>query len=219
MQLEIWHKKLNQDEDFSLENLSLGERKKAKSFVNDIDKKNYIASHLFLRDILSHYFTHISPKEWTFEFNDYGKPSISSTHNINFHFNLSHSKSHVYVICSSTLECGIDVEDIKDIEIKDELLNIFMSKEEQGEFANSKNKNELFFKYWTLKESFVKQRAKGISMDMRDIVFKRLEEQNDYFKIDNRHYFSKKKENYYLSFTVNSDVDTVKTKFYTQEDL
>ena len=218
--LDIWHKKLNQDKELSKDILSLDEINKAKSFYKKEDEKNYIISHTFLREILSHYHPSIHPREWTFQFSKYNKPSVASSHKINFHFNISHSKSHIYVAYSKNLECGIDVEDIRDMNLDKSLLNLVMSKDEQKEFINAKDKETLFFKYWTLKEAHLKTSGDGVSLGMSNISFTNLEEKDNYFKVKDRHYWSFNFEDkYYLSFSAQDKQNTIEVNYYKEEDL
>ena len=76
--------------------------------------------------------------------------------NIPLEFNLSHSGD--YAICAiSDDEVGCDIEKIKDVNLK--IAKRFFSEEE---YNNVLKDNKLFFRYWTLKESYLK--AKGIGI-------------------------------------------------------
>jgi len=75
-------------------------KKKAARFVKESERKAYLASHLFLSEVLSPYFPQIPSSNWKFEYNAYGKPYLSKEHQVQLYFNLSHSVSHVYIICS-----------------------------------------------------------------------------------------------------------------------
>ena len=188
--IAVWHKQFNEEEPFSMEKLSFEEKQKAERFYKTSDRANYIASHLFLRKVLSHYFPSVSEEMWHFEVNAYGKPFLASSHGLKFHFNLSHSRSHVYVICSKELECGIDVEDVRTMEWNSGLLDLVMHKEEQKIFLASKEKEMLFFQYWTLKEAHVKALGKGVSIPLESVVFDDLNLQPSHFKAGERHYWS-----------------------------
>src|SRR5690606_17840232 len=80
------------------------------------------------------------------QFNSYGKPFIDQ----NIFFNLSHSGN--YVVCAFFMqEIGIDIEEIKEIEIDD--FNKIFTEGERKCLKNSNNRTNDFFRYWTMKES------------------------------------------------------------------
>ena len=93
------------------------------------------------------------------QFNSYGKPYIDQ----NIFFNLSHSGQ--YVICAFfTEEIGIDIEEIKEIEIDD--FNKIFTEGERKCLKNSRNPTNDFFRYWTMKESIIKAEGKGLSIPL-----------------------------------------------------
>jgi len=168
--IEIWHLALSDASvlydasKMGLETLSLQEQVKAKAFVKEEDREKYIASHLFLRKVLSHYFPNISPKEWCFGVNRYGRPHIHTKHGITFHFNLSHSQNHLYLICSEQYVCGIDVEESKNISLTEGMADLVFAEEELAVYhsLSSKKKERMFYLYWTLKEAHLKALGSGL---------------------------------------------------------
>jgi len=217
--IAVWHKPFNEEEQLSPEKLSFGEKQKAERFYQTSDRAKYIASHLFLRKVLSHYFPSVAEEMWHFEVNAYGKPFLASSHGVKFHFNLSHSRSHVYIMCSAELECGIDAEDIRTMEWKPGLLDLVMHKEEQKTFLASKEKAMLFFKYWTLKEAHIKALGKGVSIPLNSVVFDHLNLQPSHFKAGDRHYWSYSYAgDHCLAFTV-EEKEEVEVDLYRENDL
>lgn len=217
--IDIWHMPFRGLKKISSSTLDIDEKTKASRFHKEEDRQRYIYAHVYLRKVLSHYFSSVKEEEWEFECNAFGKPEISSKHNCKLHFNLSHSHSHIYIICADT-PCGIDVEEIKDIEFSVELLSLVLSEDEQIEFKNSKHKDSLFFKYWTLKEAYVKAKGKGVSMALNSVIFKSLEDRETSFIMGKDLYSSKLFEDgYYLSFTVLDVQENTSINFYKEEDL
>ncbi len=215
--VDIWKLSLTESNYTNTECLSTLEKNRAQNFFKEEDRENYISSHVFLREVLSHYFPKIKPAEWCFDLNAYSKPSIVPNHGVKLHFNLSHTHSYAYVICSKESECGIDIEEIKEMDLSPELLDLVMSKEEKKEFSDSKE--ELFFRYWTLKEAHVKALGKGLSIALSTVEFKNLKTLPLNFKIKNIQYYSALiEDNYYLSFAI-VNTDNIETSFYTKEDL
>ena len=93
-----------------------------------------------------------------------GKPFLRDIEYV--HFNLSHSGN--LVMCAiSNMEVGCDVERVKNGRLG--VAERFFTPEER-EFINigknEKEKNERFFRLWTLKESFIKANGAGLSMSM-----------------------------------------------------
>ena len=92
--------------------------------------------------------------------NEYGKPMI---HNLDIHFNISHSGE--WAICAiDNNEIGVDIESHRPIDIK--IADRFFSEKEILFINRCKNEDEryeVFFKIWTLKESYIKSIGKGFS--------------------------------------------------------
>ncbi|GKU25883.1 4'-phosphopantetheinyl transferase family protein [Clostridium folliculivorans] len=99
--------------------------------------------------------------------NPWGKPSLKNHPNI--HFNISHSFNCIACVISDTYAVGIDVEKIR-------IFNPYAAKkvcttEEIKKIYSSSNPDRVFFKFWTLKESYIKAIGKGLSHPMKDINF------------------------------------------------
>jgi len=99
----------------------------------------------------------------TFEKNKYGKPLLVTLNDV--HFNISHSGNWV-VCCIDDNPVGIDVETIKPIDIN--IAERFFSKDEYMMLLNKpeKAKQIVFYKIWTLKESYIKAEGKGLSIPL-----------------------------------------------------
>ncbi len=101
---------------------------------------------------------------------DYGKPYFKEYPDI--HFNISHCDG--MVVCAlSDSPVGIDVENIG--EVKDHILPKVLTPGEQ-EFLfqyrqDTEKYKELFYRFWTLKESRIKQNGCGFTMPLTDISF------------------------------------------------
>ena len=118
-----------------------------------------------------------------------GKPFFKNHPEI--YFNISHSKS--YVICSiSDKPVGCDIEKIGNADLR--IANRFFTDKEKS-FVNSQTnteeKNESFYRIWTLKESYIKYTGKGLAqglasfefvLDDEIVLYDKGERQNLYFK-------------------------------------
>lgn len=84
-------------------------------------------------------------------------------------YNLSHSAN--YVLCAYTdsedMQVGCDLEEVK--QMRESVARRFFC---QGEYEHimseeGEERTQLFYRYWVLKESFMKATRRGIALDMR----------------------------------------------------
>jgi len=83
-----------------------------------------------------------------------------------FHFNISHSEDLVMVAVSEN-RIGCDIEKWTEIDL--DIAKKFFFREEYENIAAvtaSEERNELFFRYWTLKESFMKATGLGMKLPL-----------------------------------------------------
>lgn len=92
----------------------------------------------------------------------YGKPFFLNAPDI--HFNISHSSTKV-AVCLSDREAGCDIEEVTDIDLT-VAERFFSSEEYLAVKAGTKpeERNETFFRYWTLKESYMKATGLGLTL-------------------------------------------------------
>ncbi|MCI8661134.1 MAG: 4'-phosphopantetheinyl transferase superfamily protein [Lachnospiraceae bacterium] len=84
------------------------------------------------------------------------------------HFNLSHSNSMAMAVFGDQ-EIGCDVEQIGTPDYR--IVRRFFAEEEAEvieEQINDREKTRMFYRFWTLKESFLKVTGKGIRMPLND---------------------------------------------------
>ncbi|MCL2414139.1 MAG: 4'-phosphopantetheinyl transferase superfamily protein [Bacteroidales bacterium] len=100
-------------------------------------------------------------------YNEHGKPLLIDE---NLHINLSHAKSAVAAGFSET-PIGVDVEFIRKTYPKIVCKRVFTDAEIK-QIENSDNPTLAFFKFWTLKESFVKCIGQGLTFPLKTIEFR-----------------------------------------------
>lgn len=85
--------------------------------------------------------------------------------NYNIHYNISHSDKQV-TGSTDNLPVGIDVEQIKPIDIK--ISERFFSKHEFNKLLGKSytEREPYFYELWTLKESYIKAVEKGLSIPL-----------------------------------------------------
>ena len=220
--LDIWHLSFSDVSDTrtTMEILSFEEQTKAKAFVKEEDRKKYVVSHLFLRRVLSHYFPRISPKEWCFEENAQGKPYLHTKHGITFHFNLSHSSHHAYIICSEQYVCGIDIEESKNISLTEGLTALLFSEEELAIYKrlSAEKKERMFYLYWTLKEAYLKALGSGLmELELSTLNFEPFIDMyvnENHFKSKRHQYWSYcLGEGVFLSFCLLNSEEMIQPKY------
>ena len=122
------------------------------------DKKLSAGAYLLLKKLLSE-------KNITnpiFKTGKYGKAYISNYEDI--YFNLSHSGK--LVLCAiSDMEVGADVEYI-DGEIDLNIARHYFYNREYESIMNAENESDEFFKYWVLKESYMKYTGLGMNLEL-----------------------------------------------------
>ncbi len=113
-----------------------------------------------------------------FKIGKYGKAYISNYENI--YFNLSH--------CNKIVVCGISDKEIGvDVEYNDPSIDLNIAKnyfynEEYENIKKSKNPKNEFFKYWVLKESYMKYTGLGFNLKLDSFTItinKKIKLKND----------------------------------------
>lgn len=135
-------------------------RKEKVDRLQSVEKKLLsMGVFLLLTDVLGK--RGISPEEIEFSYNANGKPTL--THFPNVHFSLSHSGNTVFCAVSDAA-VGCDVERIRRIDLN--IISRFFSPGEQAQIEaqpTQADKEKMFFRLWTLKESFIKMTGKAIA--------------------------------------------------------
>ena len=122
------------------------------------DKKLSCGAYLLLKKLL----TEENITDPLFKTGKYGKAYICNYKNI--YFNLSHSEK--IVLCAiSDKEVGADVEYI-DPEIDLNIAKNYFYNEEYKNIMKSENRPDEFFKYWVLKESYMKYTGLGMNLPL-----------------------------------------------------
>lgn len=136
-------------------------RKKIDSFKFQKSKLQSLAAGVLLNQALED--AGFDRSNVKFRYNEYGKPYIED---LPIFFNLSHSGNYAMCVVSDC-EVGCDIEEIKSAE--DKLAKRFFREEEYQDINSQENFNErkdLFYRYWTLKESFMKATGLGLKLPL-----------------------------------------------------
>lgn len=150
--------------------VSIEKRVRIKHFRKRDDSLRALFSDLLIRSIILERYG-VSNQEITFKYNAYGKPFLAF--DTSFSFNISHSGSWVVAIVGNQQLVGIDIEEIRPIDI--EIARRFFSPVEYAELIAKGEKERLpyFYDLWSLKESFVKAIGRGLSVPLNSFAIQR----------------------------------------------
>lgn len=144
--------------------LPYNRKEKFNKFRFEKDKKLSAGAYLLLKKLLDE--EQITKP--IFKIDKFGKAYISNYESI--HFNLSHSGKLVACTISDS-EVGVDIE-YNDSEIDLNIAKNYFYNREYKSIMNSKKPSNEFFKYWVLKESYMKYTGLGfhLALDSFEIV-------------------------------------------------
>jgi len=152
--------------------ISEEEKQKKERYVFEKDRHTSLVTRALLRYVLW-MLTGQDPAGFKFSENAYGRPEpVSGTLPMPIRFNLSHSGGLTACAVALNTDIGCDLEDCRravDINIVDR----FFSKPEADYLGRypEPEKSLLFFEFWTLKESYIKARGMGLSIDLGKFSF------------------------------------------------
>ena len=177
-------------------------REKIDFYRFNKDKKLSAGAFLLLKKLLSDE----NIPNFKIKTGKYEKPYISDNKNI--YFNLSHSGK--MVLCAiSDRELGVDIE-INDPTIDLNIAKHYFYNSEYENITNTKNSADEFFKYWVLKESYMKYT--GLGMNLKLDSFEILIEDEIKLKNDNKNlkFNLFDIENYKIAIASHYDVDELR---------
>ena len=159
--------------DRQLALLSPDERETQGRFHFEHDRELYLMAHALVRCTLSRY-ADLEPSAWSFVTNKQGRPEIApSLCSLPLRFNLSHTRG--LAACAVTLarDVGVDVEFPERFTQMQGIADGFFSPSEVRalQALPEAEQRELFFSYWTLKESYIKARGLGLSIPLEQFSF------------------------------------------------
>ena len=136
-------------------------------------RHDFVVARALVRTTLSRYVG-LSPADWRFVANDYGRPEIESPETArSLRFNLSHTRGLAACAVAWVDDLGVDVEAMDRQNSGIPIARRFFSTSEVDElmsFAES-DQSRRFFDYWTLKESYIKARGMGLAIPLDQFSF------------------------------------------------
>lgn len=153
--------------------LDAGERVRENRFIAQGARREFLVGRLIVRRTLSRLGA-VAPEDWRFQENEHGRPSVLSPElEADWRFNLSHTRGLVAVATIEGLEIGLDVEAIdRSFDFLPIARRKFSVVEADRVVAAAPvERRELFFRYWTLKEAFIKAKGIGLSLPLDKFSF------------------------------------------------
>ncbi|MDP3935439.1 MAG: 4'-phosphopantetheinyl transferase superfamily protein [Alphaproteobacteria bacterium] len=144
--------------------LNLEELQRAELFVFDQHRRHFIVRRALLKIVLSHY-VNIAPKAVQIAYGQYKKPYLENNGHI--YFNFSHTDAKGILAVTKRGQIGIDIEHIKPIKDKIEILKQISSVGEQVWVGKSL---ERFLILWTVKEALIKCQGTGFLIDKAPLL-------------------------------------------------
>jgi 4'-phosphopantetheinyl transferase len=145
--------------------LDAKERDRRDRFVFPEHARLYTLAHGLVRRTLQ---AHLGTSALVFSENQYGKPSVPG-----IEFNLSHTKGLVALGLSDEGALGVDVETFnRGTDVLSVAQHSFSDLEAADVTATPPaQRKERFFRYWTLKESYIKARGMGLHLPLKAFSF------------------------------------------------
>lgn len=153
--------------------LSDDERAKRDRYRFEKDRHTCLVSRALVRSTLSGY-AGVAPEAFRFQANAYGRPEIVAPESARaLRFNLSHTRGLVVLLVARGREVGVDVEDRERDGKLIDVADRFFSPDEVRDLhaLPPAEQPDRFFFYWTLKESYIKARGKGLSIPLSQFSF------------------------------------------------
>ncbi|HEV7879704.1 4'-phosphopantetheinyl transferase family protein [Bradyrhizobium sp.] len=176
-QVDVWlaaSDEISADDLRSYERLmSPDEHARWTRFVVPKPRLQHLVARALLRRTLSRY-AEVAPRQWQFDANTYGRPHIAGpTPACDLRFNISHTDGLVAVAVAKGLEIGVDVENVaRSLDVLQLAPSVFAPAEVAAlELAAERDRADVFFSFWTLKEAYIKARGMGLSLKLDGFAF------------------------------------------------
>lgn len=153
--------------------LSDHERRQHGEFLFEKDRRRYLTTRSLVRYVLSRYVP-IPPAAWRFDATAFGRPFIVNSHpDVSaMTFSISHSDRVVVLGLARGCQLGIDVEDLHRNVPVAIAGSVFSAAEvRQLHALPPAGQPHRFLDFWTLKESYIKARGKGLSLPLDKFSF------------------------------------------------
>jgi 4'-phosphopantetheinyl transferase len=154
--------------------LNTAEREQEARFYFERDRVRYRVTRAMVRCVLGAYLG-ITPMACAFENNVHGRPHLANAEAARekLNFNLSHTQDLILLGVTRGRELGVDVERVTDRRASANLATRYFAPSESERILDAApgERDSLFCQYWTLKESYIKARGKGMAIPLGKFGF------------------------------------------------
>ena len=147
------------------------ERARIDRFRFARDRRTGLVTRALVRLTLSRY-CEVPPARWRFRTNRHGRPEIASPAS-RLRFNVSHTEGLVVCLVGRGRELGVDAESLRRERRWLDLAERFFAPAEARALREvpAARRALRFLEYWTLKESYVKARGRGLTLPLSGFRF------------------------------------------------
>lgn len=151
--------------------LTDGERARTDCFRLARDRRISLLARALVRITLSRYCD-VPPARWRFRTNRHGRPEIAAPVSP-LRFNVSHTRGLVVCLVGRERELGVDAECLDHDRRWLDLAERFFAPAEVRALREipAARRALRFLEYWTLKESYVKARGRGLTLPLSGFCF------------------------------------------------
>ena len=150
------------------------ERLAADRFYFESGRRQALITRALVRAVLSRYCD-VAPEAWRFVRDDRGRPHVAPEMRVAGvpEFNLSHTAGLIACAVTGARAVGADVEHVHERRSSLDIAERYFAATEANALAALPKAQQMdrFFHYWTLKESYIKARGKGLAIPLQDFAF------------------------------------------------
>jgi 4'-phosphopantetheinyl transferase len=150
------------------------ERAREMRFRFASDQHRFLLTRALVRTVLSKYVD-VAPQAWRFAPDAFGRPQIQNTDAgvADLTFNISHTHGLILLGVTHRKALGVDTEHLWSRAASAAVADRFFSPNEAEALRELPEsvRRERFFDYWTLKESYIKARGRGLSLGLASFGF------------------------------------------------
>ncbi len=171
-EIEVWFWSLDVGDD---ERAALGavltadERARADRFIKAEDRNRWRVARGGLRLLLAN-LTGVAAADLRFSTEEKGRPCFAAPAASWPHFNLSHSGHLGALAVAHGVKIGVDVEAIRPIDADLEAFALAAAEQAALTGLTPAARQDAFFRYWTLKEAFLKAMGTGLAVPLQDFA-------------------------------------------------
>lgn len=150
--------------------LSAVELEQYQSLQHGSNGRDYLVSRALLRTVLSQYCG-LAPENLSFCANDFGKPELADNQGLGLvQFNTAHTSGLTVCVVTRGNDVGVDVESHAENRGVLNMADDYFSALELQALNRTSDEQQLefFYRYWTLKEAYIKARGEGLSIPLHD---------------------------------------------------